>query len=84
MRTNSLPAAAAVAWAVKFGTPHWPDAGWQRVSFLAVGTFFGILWVTALGEEFLFRGLLQQWISKWMHSEWASLVLTSILFGGRS
>jgi len=76
-----LPAAVLVAWAVKFGTPHLPDASWERISLLAIGTFFGILWVTALGEEFLFRGLLQQWFGKWLHSEWASLVLTSLLFG---
>jgi membrane protease YdiL (CAAX protease family) len=76
-----LPAAAVVAWAVKFGQPHVPDTGWQRITVLAVGTFFGILWVTALGEEFLFRGLLQQWFGDWLHSEWVSLVLTSILFG---
>jgi membrane protease YdiL (CAAX protease family) len=76
-----LPAAALVAWAVKFGVPHWPDASWARISVLAVGTFFGILWVTALGEEFLFRGLLQQWFGTWLHNEWAGLALTSILFG---
>jgi membrane protease YdiL (CAAX protease family) len=76
-----LPAAALVAWAVRFGAPHLPDSSWERISVLAFGTFFGILWVTALGEEFLFRGLLQQWFGNWLHSQWAALVLTSLLFG---
>jgi membrane protease YdiL (CAAX protease family) len=40
-----------------------------------------MLWVVALGEEFFFRGLLQQWVSKWLSSDWAGLVIASILFG---
>jgi membrane protease YdiL (CAAX protease family) len=76
-----LPVASAVAWAVKFGGPHWPQGGWERVPAMVLGTFFGILWVTALGEEFLFRGLLQQWFSVWFRSPWIALVVTSLLFG---
>jgi membrane protease YdiL (CAAX protease family) len=44
-------------------------------------TFFGALWVLALGEELFFRGLLQQWLSDWMRNPWAGLVLTSLIFG---
>ncbi len=44
-------------------------------------TFFGILWVVALSEEFFFRGLLQQWLGKWTGSAQAALILTSLLFG---
>lgn len=76
-----LPAAAVVVWAIRFGVPHLPSAGWTRIPVLAIGTFFGILWVVALGEEFFFRGLLQQWASKWFGSEWIALVATSLLFG---
>src|ERR1051325_1010125 len=50
------PVAAAVAWAIGFGRPHLPAAGWEKTTLLALGTFFGILWVVALGEEFFFRG----------------------------
>ncbi len=44
-------------------------------------TFFGILWVVALSEEFLFRGLLQRWIGEWTGSPAAALVLASVIFG---
>lgn len=47
----------------------------------AAGTFFGILWVVALSEEFLFRGLLQQWIGKWSGRPQVALVVTALLFG---
>jgi membrane protease YdiL (CAAX protease family) len=47
----------------------------------SIGTFFGILWVVALSEEFFFRGLLQQWMERWTGSPIAALVATSLLFG---
>lgn len=48
---------------------------------LVAGTFLGILWVTAISEEFIFRGLLQPWIEKWTSSPIAALVVASLLFG---
>ena len=47
----------------------------------SIGTFFGILWVVALSEEFFFRGLLQQWMERWTDSAMAALVVASLLFG---
>ncbi|HUO30053.1 MAG TPA: CPBP family intramembrane glutamic endopeptidase [Bryobacteraceae bacterium] len=44
-------------------------------------TFFGMLWVVALSEEFFFRGLLQQWMVHWTGSSAAGLAAASILFG---
>jgi membrane protease YdiL (CAAX protease family) len=76
-----LPVAALAVWGTGFGFPHLPAAGWERVPALAVGTFFGILWVVALGEEFFFRGLLQQWIGAWLGGEWIGLAVASLLFG---
>ena len=35
-------------------------------AWTAAGTFIGFLWVVALWEEFLFRGVLQQWLEEWM------------------
>ncbi len=76
-----VPAAAALGWAIGFARPHAPALDWQRATLLAAGTFFGILWVVALGEEFFFRGLLQQWMTAWLSSEAGGLVATSLLFG---
>jgi len=75
-----LPVATAVAWWIGFATPRMPS-GWEKTTVFAIATFFGVLWVVALSEEFFFRGLLQQWTSKWMSSETAGLIVTSLLFG---
>lgn len=76
-----LPVAAALGWALKFTEPHMRYQGWERITLLAAGTFFGTLWVLALGEEFFFRGLLQQWMTTWLKNEWAALVATAAVFG---
>ncbi len=76
-----VPIAAAMAWALGFAKPHAPALDWQRATLLGLGTFLGVLWVVALGEEFFFRGLLQQWMTAWLTSEWGGLVVTSLLFG---
>jgi membrane protease YdiL (CAAX protease family) len=52
-----------------------------KLALVAAGTFLGILWVVALGEEFLFRGLLQQWVERWTGSAIAALLVASTLFG---
>jgi membrane protease YdiL (CAAX protease family) len=46
-----------------------------------VGTFLGFLWVVALAEEFLFRGVLQPFMERWTRHRQAALLLTSLLFG---
>jgi membrane protease YdiL (CAAX protease family) len=76
-----LPLAAVLAWAIGFAGPRTPPWGWEKTSLLAIGTFFGTLWVVALAEEFFFRGLLQQWLSSWSRSEWVGLIAASLLFG---
>jgi membrane protease YdiL (CAAX protease family) len=49
--------------------------------WMIAGTFLGMLWVVVLFEEFLFRGVLQQWIEEWTWSRTAALFVTSLLFG---
>ncbi|HTM13081.1 MAG TPA: CPBP family glutamic-type intramembrane protease [Bryobacteraceae bacterium] len=75
------PVAAAAGWVLHFASPHLRYAGWERTTLIGLATFFGILWVVALGEEFFFRGLLQQWIAGWLRSDWAGLLLAALLFG---
>lgn len=77
-----LPVAAALGWALQFTAPHMRYQGWERITLFTAGTFFGTLWVLALGEEFFFRGLLQQWMTAWLKNEWAALAVTSAVFGG--
>ena len=76
-----LPAAAALGWALDFTRPQLRYDEWEKTTIVAVATFFGTLWVLALGEEFFFRGLLQQWMTAWLKNEWAGLTATSVIFG---
>lgn len=64
--------------ALWLGVVRWapPAPAWK-----IAGTFLGILWVVALSEELLFRGLLQEWIEKWTGSAPAALAAASALFG---
>lgn len=72
-----LPVAGGAFWALGLITWRTPPLN----PGLGVGIFFGILWVTALSEEFMFRGLLQPWLERATSSPVAALVLTSLLFG---
>ena len=49
--------------------------------WLIAGTFLGVLWVLALAEEFLFRGVLQPMIETAISNRAAALALTSAIFG---
>ena len=72
------PLTLAVAWT---GFAHfvWPATWLQCLT--AGATFFGILWVVALSEEFFFRALLQQWFEDWSRSAPLALLCASLLFG---
>jgi len=76
-----LPVVAALAWWIGFGKFHPPEATWIKTPVIVVLYFFGGLWVLSLGEEFFFRGLLQQWMTGWLRNQWAGLIATAALFG---
>jgi membrane protease YdiL (CAAX protease family) len=76
-----LPVVAALAWWIGFAKFHPPTVSWIRTPVIVLLNFFGALWVVSLGEEFFFRGLLQQWLSGWLRNQWAGLIATSVLFG---
>jgi membrane protease YdiL (CAAX protease family) len=44
--------------------------------------FLGFLFVLTLAEEFIFRGVLQQWIEDWTWNRQLALAITSLIFGG--
>lgn len=54
-----------------------PAAGFRALPLSVVGIFF----FTAWPEEFLFRGLLQNCLSRTFKSDWAGLAVASIIFG---
>ncbi len=71
-----LPVGALVAFPLKAvhlapAAPLWKIAG----------TFLAFLLVVALSEEFLFRGVLQQWMEEWTSGPTAALWFTSAIFG---
>jgi membrane protease YdiL (CAAX protease family) len=76
-----LPAILAVNELVGFADIGWPRQSPGRALALGAGTFFGILWVVALSEELIFRGLLQPWLQQVLRNRWAGLLAASLLFG---
>lgn len=71
-----LPLAALLALPLK--AVHWasPAPLWKTA-----GTLLAWLLVVGLFEEFLARGVLQQWIEEWTWNRNAALWLTSAVFG---
>jgi membrane protease YdiL (CAAX protease family) len=80
-----LPCAAIVYWSL--GLVEWRPHPLGLP--LAAVTFFGMLWVLALSEEFFFRGLLQRWLEQWFDpsrarsraASIAALICASAVFG---
>ncbi len=75
------PLGILLGWATGFARFNPRGGDWWQAAGIAIATFLGMLWVVALREEFFFRGLLQEWLSKWMNSQWVGLVVASVLFG---
>jgi len=76
----AIPLIGIVAWSIGFVRPR--DVSFSgKTALIALGTFIGMLWVTALAEEFFFRGLLQQWMHKMTGSLVWGIAITSCLFG---
>ena len=73
----ALPIVAVVYWALGLATLRAHPLN----ALQALGTFFGVLWVVALSEEFFFRGLLQQWLEGWTGNAAAALITASAVFG---
>ncbi len=79
--------AIAISLGLKIGFLHWKLAlpAIRAISLSgpvgAVLSAAGILLLTAWPEEFLFRGLLQNLLSKSFQSEWAGLIVASVIFG---
>lgn len=71
-----------IAFAFALGFVRLRPVEWDlRTVLIAAATFFGTLWVLAVAEEFFFRGLLQQLLSRVFRSNVAGLLVASLLFG---
>ncbi len=72
-------AAIAIPLGMKLGfLVYQPSLERARSSPLTV---LGILFFTAWPEEFLFRGLLQNLLSRALKNQWAALIVAAIIFG---
>jgi len=63
---------------VRFDPQHGP---WWRVAGIGIGTFFGMLWVVALGEELFFRGVVEKTLLNGLSSPLIAILVSSVLFG---
>jgi uncharacterized protein len=76
-----LPIGAGLAYVVSLGQFHPQQLPWWKFVAFLVLTFWGILWVVSLAEEFFFRAFLQRVIARGTHSETVGLLAAAILFG---
>jgi membrane protease YdiL (CAAX protease family) len=71
-----LPVAACLALPLGVMRFASPAPLWKTL-----GIFLAFLWVVALFEEFVFRGVLQPWLARWTGHPWAGLLAASLVFG---
>ncbi len=58
-----------------------PRGEWWQIAGIAIGTFFGILWVVAISEELFFRGVIERALLNGWHSKTAAVLVSAVLFG---
>jgi uncharacterized protein len=76
-----LPIGASLAFMVRLGTFHLHPQSWLNFGLMLILTFWGILWVVSVAEEFFFRAFLQRAIARGAHSDMVGLLVGSALFG---
>jgi len=75
-----LPLGIGLAFAVGFLRPEPVAVTWKTLA-LACLTFIITLWVLAAAEEFFFRGLLQQLLTRKLGRHTLGVVIASVVFG---
>ena len=76
-----LPIALVSLW-IHDTSLHLHAGPWWLVLGVALGTFLGLLWVVALGEELFFRGVIERGLLNTWPSAVTAVLLSSLLFGG--
>lgn len=77
-----LPIGLALGYAMQFAKLRPAPGDWTKFAVGAAAQAAGIYLHVALREEFLFRGLLLQWCTKWWHDSRLALIVVSLIFGG--
>lgn len=54
---------------------------WWHTAVIAIGVFFGILWVVALAEELFFRGVIERALLHAQPSPALAVLVSALLFG---
>jgi len=75
-----LPFGYALGYLLGMVRVGFPDTSWHP-ALLAIGSFLGLFLTVSLGEEFFFRGLIQQWLEEMTASPWVALSIASVLYG---
>ncbi len=57
------------------------QGAWWGIAGVAIGTFFGFLWVVALGEELFFRGVVERALLDRWRSPAAAVAVSAVVFG---
>ncbi|MBV9443439.1 MAG: CPBP family intramembrane metalloprotease [Acidobacteriaceae bacterium] len=57
------------------------EGEWWQITAVALGTFFGVLWVVALGEELFFRGVIERAMLDTWRSPVLAIAISAALFG---
>jgi membrane protease YdiL (CAAX protease family) len=57
------------------------QGAWWQVAGVTIGTFFGALWVIALGEELFFRGVMERAFLNTWPSPVVAILLSALLYG---
>jgi uncharacterized protein len=58
-----------------------PDGDPWQIAAIAIGTFFGFLWVVALSEELFFRGVVTPAVLNAWQSPVLAVIVSALLFG---
>jgi membrane protease YdiL (CAAX protease family) len=75
-----LPFGLALGYLLGIVQVGFPATSWP-LPVLAVGTFLGLFLTVSLGEEFFFRGLIQQWLGQMLDAPVIALLSASVLYG---
>jgi membrane protease YdiL (CAAX protease family) len=76
-----LPIGLALGYALQFAKLRPAPDNWGKYALNAAAQAAGIFLYVALREEFLFRGLLLQWCTRWWKDSRLALIAVSLIFG---